>query len=162
MLWAVAVVVGGIWLVQCSSPRPTGSTDVRPTAAATLAPLAPTTEQTPAPTPTSSEPLAFETSSGLACATEQWADTIHEPNFAADGGEEEGFATFEEAVSDWWNSNMPNHYRRAEDHLFQDAIGDSAKVAFRNKDGHARLQLYGKQESNGLWNISRTESCHAP
>ena len=168
LTWVVVVVVGGMWIVQCSSPQSTGSADMRPAASTTPTltstadpTSAPTpTYPTPAPTPTSGEPLVHETSSGLACDTDLYADTIYEPNFVAGEGEPEGFVTFEEAVSGWWE-NRPDRYRDGKDPLFRDAI-DNTKVAFRNREGHARLQLYGQQASNGLWNIGRAEFCHAP
>lgn len=118
----------------------------------TLAPTAP-------PSPTATRAAIFVTASGLECYTEMSADTYYEPGMV-DEGEFEGFSTFEEAFTDWWE-NGPGKYNSPNEPLTQSFL-EGNKAGYRDKHGNIQLHLYGEEIINGLWAISRAEFCHNP
>ena len=131
-----------------SSPTPALTNLATPT----LAPTAP-------PTPPATETAVYVTASGLECYTEMSADVEYEPGMV-DEGEFEGFSTFEEAVTDWWE-NGPGKYKSPNEPLTLSSI-EGNKAGFRDKHGNTQLNLYGEQIINDLWAISRAEVCDNP
>lgn len=98
--------------------------------------------------------------SGLGCYTDLAADIQYEHGFGVPLEDIVGFATLEEAVSDWWE-NRPDRYRDPEAPLTRSSVEDN-KAAFRDERGNAQLMLYGERFSNGVWTVGRAEFCHVP
>ncbi|WP_419846952.1 hypothetical protein [Candidatus Poriferisocius sp.] len=99
------------------------------------------------------------TAKGLECYSEMSADVDYGPGMV-DEGEFEGFSTFGEAVSDWWE-NGPGKCNSPNEPLTLSSM-DGSKAGFRDKQGNTQLHLYGEQIINGQWAISRAEVCHNP
>lgn len=135
-------------------PDPTSS----PTPALTNL-ATPTLTPTATPSSTATGTAIYVTASGLECYTELTADIQYEPGMV-DEGEFEGFSTFEEAVTDWWE-NGPGKYSSPNEPLTQSFM-EGNKAGFRDKHGNTQLHLYGEQIINSFWAISRAEFCHNP
>lgn len=138
-------------------PDPTHS----PTPAHTV-PATPTSSLVPTASvsPTATKTVAYETPSGLACYSELSADIQYEHGLGVPLEDIVGFATFEEAVSVWWE-NRPDRYRNPEAPLTRSPVEDD-KAVFRDQQGNAQLLLYGERFSNGVWTVGRAEFCHVP
>ena len=119
----------------------------------------PTLSPTATPSSTATGTAIYVTASGLECYTTLSADIEYEPGMV-DEGEFEGFSTFEEAVTDWWE-NGPGKYSSPNEPLTQSFM-EGNKAGFRDKHGNTQLHLYGEQIINGLWAISRAELCDNP
>ena len=132
-----------------------------PTLALTIAATpSPTPALTASLSPTATEPVVYETPSGLACYSELSADIQYEHGLGVPLEDIAGFATFEEAVSEWWE-NRPDRYRDPDAPLTRSPVEDN-KAVFRDERGNAQLLLHGERYSNGVWTVGRAEFCHEP